>query len=136
MPTPGRNAPAFCCSEDVDEEEGDVVLLWGGGGRPGADLVEKEQGEFGSRARWMVLQNALDAVVAEGFAGGVFGLAEAVGVKQEAVAGVERNLACGKVRGARGPEQRPVAFYALKRSGGSAPEEKWWMSGGGVARGA
>jgi len=62
--------------------------------------------------------------IAECLALGIFGLAEAVGVEEETVAGGEGNLANGKITIERRTEEQAIAFdTGQPAAGGTLTEE-------------
>ena len=74
----------------------------------------------------MVADDLFKLAIAEGIAGGILGLNNSVGVKQEAVAGIERNLT-NRIVGIRSySNQQAVAFNPLKLA--LPPTQEWWMA--------
>jgi hypothetical protein len=81
----------------VDHNERDVVLLGSGSGLPVTYLGEQLIRQLRRRAKLIVADSLFKPDVAEGITIGILGLSYAVGVKQEAVAWVDRHGANGIV---------------------------------------
>ena len=100
--------------EDVNDDECDVILLWQGRGLPEANFREQLINQFGGRARLIAANHLFESGVTKGLAAGIFGLNDAIGVKEKAVTRVDGNIADGIVGVGKDSENDAIAGNALE----------------------
>ena len=112
---PPRVASVSSCQvlNHIDDDERNVIVLSHGSGLPSTNLREQLIQQLRGWARLIVADDLFKLKLAEGIAAGIFGLTDAVSIKQETVTR-EDGYVAKRVFGLREhPEQQTVAFDAV-----------------------
>src|SRR5512146_3448398 len=105
-----RRVNGYKCSDDIDDDERDVVLLGCGLGLPVAYLGEKAIGDFDGSMRPGGAKNLLESRIPESSTGRVLGLDDAIGIEDQAISAGERDVGFGVLSVRQYTEQEPIAL--------------------------